>query len=537
MRPDRARAALDRGLALLVVVNLVAFATYAVLSYGLAPLAPFGQREPLEAAAFARLADALLPLGGDVQRFVRGESVLAAPGAWAVAYATPLAVSSLVFVLLLSLLARHRDALTESHVSSLFRASVAFGALHALAAPTLVQDFWLSPAWGRMVASAANPYYVHLTPDTAAGIPLDDFVHRMTYGPLWALASGGLAWLAGGFVLLEGALFKLLIGAAWLGVLWMVRDMLRGRSPWDRCVGVAIIGWMPLVLVHAVGDAHNGIVMVALVMLWLRRVESGRILRGPAALAGSVMVKYVTAPLFLLDLLHHVRAHGAPLRRYWPRALAAAAVSAVALAPFMRSADFFSPTLEMSRWHFYTPRDAVVSLGRLLGVRVGLDNAAGLAVIALAVLVQLGFLAVAVVGVRRYWRAPDPQRLREAALAVVAGVLFGVVGHLWPWFVVWGLPLAALSAHTRLARWTIGVALAAPFPMIAWVTLAGPDALPLPTVLWYAAALVAMLLLARALPGRATARGDGVPALDCAAATPRLEYAATTPRPHQLPSP
>ena len=48
----------------------------------------------------------------------------------------------------------------------------------------------------------------------------------------------------------------------------------------------------------------------------------------------------------------------------------------------------------------------------------------------------------------------------------MSAVSFSLVGHVWPWFLLWVLALAALTPQAALARWGLGVALALPFPIL-----------------------------------------------------------------------
>ena len=44
-----------------------------------------------------------------------------------------------------------------------------------LAFPLFTQDFWLSAAWGRMVAAGVNPFHTLFTDSDLIGLPLDHF--------------------------------------------------------------------------------------------------------------------------------------------------------------------------------------------------------------------------------------------------------------------------------------------------------------------------------------------------------------------------
>ncbi len=486
-----------RIVALLGITNVVIFAAYVVASYGLARHVPFGTPEPLEAAAFDRLADALAFLGPAFGGLLRGGSALADPAILFASYALFLAVPALVFVVLLDALARHRNRIESLLPDTLFRWAAAFAVLLAFAHPVLVQDFWLSAGWGRLVAQGVNPYYVNLDPGVTAGLPLDYLGLLMTYGPLWAVVSGGVMKAAGGSAVIAGVLFKAILALAWIGSLALLRRLLRTRPPADQCVGLAIAGWLPLGVVQIVAEGHNDGGMVFLILLWLVLLERGRTLAATCALTASVLLKYLSAPLFLLDLLHVLRSRRRPWTAYWPHAAVAALIGVAVFALFFRSPAFFASTAHMADWHFFTPRDAVVAVGRLAGVEPSLGSLAGITVVALALSVQGFFLLVMLHGLLRYVLEPGVETFRYAVLAMTAGLLFGVVGHVWPWFLAWGMLVAALHPASALTRWTTGVAIAVPFPLLHWVVYPGADRLTFVTPPLYLFALGWFILTPR----------------------------------------
>jgi alpha-1,6-mannosyltransferase len=89
-------------------------------------------------------------------------------------------------------------------------------------------------------------------------------------------------------------------------------------------------------------------------------------------------------------------------------------------------------------------------------------------------LLPLGIAVIAVFPViALYWlvaaaRSFSVGHVLRAALAVMATVLFAVTPHLWPWYVIWVLPLAALVPQWGLSRFVAGVAIIAPFSVAFW---------------------------------------------------------------------
>ena len=63
---------------------------------------------------------------------------------------------------------------------------------------------------------------------------------------------------------------------------------------------------------------------------------------------------------------------------------------------------------------------------------------------------------------------PSRERTLQAAIGLMAAILFTVVSHLWAWYAIWGLALAALLPTWWLSRFIIGVAILAPFTLAAW---------------------------------------------------------------------
>ncbi|MFQ5665228.1 MAG: hypothetical protein ACE5I7_02235 [Candidatus Binatia bacterium] len=473
---------LARWIGVLGVLNAAGFAARAVTSYGLASVAPFGVPQPREAEVFDALGRTLRLLGPGIRTFVSGHNVLARREIFLWVYSGPLLLESAVFVALLILLVRYRGVLEPSMPRRLFRWSLAFVAVSLLASPVLVQDFWLSVGWGRMVAAGLNPYHTPLSAAMADRLPVDnDLRMQMTYGPLWALISGAVAWLGHRSVPLEAALFKVLLAGAWIASLRLVWLLLQRHSLWQQCTGLVLFGWMPSSVTESVAEGHNDIVLVCLLLLWLYQIERGRPFAACLALAASVLVKYVTAPLFVLDFLHWRFGRGRRPAGYLPCLFLAGTFVAVTTGVFYRSAEFFSATVKMARWRFLAPSDAVFLVGDWLGELWGAPWMRA-PFLFLGVAVFAVFPLLAFYGAVSYLRRPGTAKLWEAVLAVMSAVLFCVVGHVWPWFVVWVLAVGALVAGSGLTRWVVGVALAAPFATLILFTFPGHGQYVVPTL-------------------------------------------------------
>ena len=127
-------------------------------------------------------------------------------------------------------------------------------------------------------------------------------VRPTVYGPAWLLmaapATLGRYDVVTGLVYLKG-----LAVVAYLGCAWCLEQILRQLRPTATLEGLYLFAWNPLVLLMAVGDGHNDIVMMALVLLSLWLLLREQWLLSCTALTLSVWIKYVSVifiPLFAL---------------------------------------------------------------------------------------------------------------------------------------------------------------------------------------------------------------------------------------------
>lgn len=464
---------------LLGLVSCSGFGAYAILSHGMITL-PFSTSRAYNAPYYDLVAQTLHFLGSDVQAFVTGRSFLADRDLYVLAYCLPIIAATVAFLALIIVLARHRESLPVAAPTILFRWAAAFAALSVFAAPVLVPDFWYPLAWGRMVHAGLNPYYVHLGGDFVRGLPLNPIHELMMYGPVVAILGGAVMWLAGDGTLLGALFFKLLLAGAWLGSLRLIWLLLRRQSLWAQCVGIATFGWLPLSVMQSVAEGHNDILMVGLMLLWLHGLQERKAVVSALALAASAATKYVTLPLLALDVLFWWRERGQRLQAYLIRALAGLALLILIFGPFCRSPAFFTPLFARTSWRFFNVREAIG--GALVLMRGQWEPWY------LPELARLIFPLLALYFLVRYVRRPGTREFQAAALTMMCAMLFGYIGGLWPWYLVWGLSLAALIPGTPLARWVSGMCVGASFVMVVWVMF--PSAYPfwifdIPTVSLY----------------------------------------------------
>lgn len=430
-------------------VTLASYVTLSLLSYVQTPALWRNHGAPQAMSVFDDLA-ARVPFVGLYRLFEGNGGVLAS-------YYLPLGVATLIAGLLAVLLPRHAAHLDEALVGLLFRWSLAFAAACALSSPVFTQDFWLSAGWGRMVAEGANPYHTLFAQETVAGLPLDHFPMPMSYGPLWALLSGAVMLVSGRSLLVTAVLFKAVLVAAWIAALVLIERITRGRPASERCQGMVLIGWIPLSVTQAVAEGHNDIVMTAFALMWLLLLLRGHG-AAPSILMASVLCKYTTGPLFLVDAIVAVRRD----KRSWAHILVRYALpmllGAAVFALFFRSLQFFDGPRLVSEWRFLQPRDAVAAFELTFGISLFPASY----VIAAACVAFAGYRCAICFADPRY------ETIVKAALAIIWAVSLAGIAHLWPWYIVWMLALAAVVPNWWLSRFVVGLSLLAPFTLTFW---------------------------------------------------------------------
>jgi alpha-1,6-mannosyltransferase len=399
------------------------------------------------------------------------------PLAVVVTHWVPLIIASAAAVALLFLLGQQSTIVGETTAILVLKWSVAFAVVSSFAYPIFTQDFWLSVVWGDMIVSGMNPYYEKFTPEMLNGLPLDHFPMTMSYGPLWALISGAVVAVGGGSVIATAVLFKVALAAGWCATLWLIDRIMRLTAPGTRALSLAVAGWVPLGVWQTVGEGHNDIAMALPALLWLLLLLQNK-WSAPLALAASAVCKYTMAPLLLVDLLHCLRTREMPLWRYAVRLVPPALFGIAVLAVFYRSPEFFDGVRLISSWHFLQPGDAFAAVNTALGD--WLDP--------LGWLVTAIFPAIAVHQCISYWKRPDPEQLMRTSVAVMAAVSFAAISHLWPWYLIWTLPLVALVPGWWLSRFILGLVIFAPFTAIVWWVPEAEDYKDLAALIMYAGA-------------------------------------------------
>jgi len=254
------------------------------------------------------------------------------------------------------------------------------------------------------------------------------------YGPLFTLATYPLAWLS------PGPAVAVLKGVAALSVLGLAAILARVAA-WrgaDPARAAAFLALNPLVLVHVVGGAHSDGLAMSVALLGVAAVLAARELSAGAAVASAAAIK--SSALFLAPF-----AFLGATRRSRLAAGALLAATGIALAAQLAfgwdwlSAFGLAGENQGRTSHLSIP----VTLARLAGVDPGAVRLAALVLFALLVACLL------------LWTWSGGDWVRAGGWSA-AGLLLAT-SWLLPWYLIWILPLAAVSRDRPLQLLTLAL--------------------------------------------------------------------------------
>jgi len=337
-------------------------------------------------------------------------------------------------------------------------AVVACNVILLLGPPLISQDVFGYLAFARLGALHGLDPYTHY----AAEAPTDavfGFIgwpfQYSPYGPLFTLLSYALAPLG-----LAGGLwaFKAL---AVLGALAAVAFTAVAASRVQRSPAwaAAFVGLNPVLLVLAVGGAHNDTLLIAALALALALTAGARARprAGAAALAAGVGVK-VTAGLVLPFLVLSPPRWRERARLALGAALALAAVGLVGVLGFgVHALGFLGAVGEQQQ--LVATHSVPAETARLLG----LDGTPGW----WRELFVAGFVAAFAYALWRTARGAD----WRAAAGWCTIALLASTAWLLPWYAIWVLPLAAVGGDRRLRA---GALAACAYAVLIHLPLADP---------------------------------------------------------------
>ncbi len=305
----------------------------------------------------------------------------------------------------------------------------------ALAPVLLSHDVYSYVDYARLGVLHGFDPYVH-PPATA---PFDPAYARVTwidatsaYGPLFTLATYPLAWLP---VSAAIAALKAIAGLAVLGIAVLVFRIApsRGVAPLPAAAFVAL---NPLVLIHVVGGAHNDGLAMLSATVGIAAMLSAREATAGAALVAAFAIKLpaaIAAPFALLGTT----------RRSRLVAGAAAAVALLGSGAFLAFGLHWLDAIGLAgeNQHRTSHMSIPVTFARLTGLDPTAVRAAAFALYSVLFLYLLAWT----------WRGND--WLRAAAWASFGLLL--ATAWLLPWYLIWTLPLVALSRDRPLQLLTL----------------------------------------------------------------------------------
>ncbi|HEX4804488.1 MAG TPA: polyprenol phosphomannose-dependent alpha 1,6 mannosyltransferase MptB [Conexibacter sp.] len=331
-------------------------------------------------------------------------------------------------------------------------AIVALHVLLLLAPPLLSSDvfnyidsgrleaiYGLNPYLAAPLARPADPAFA-LTGMAWVGSP-------SVYGPGFTLLAAALAPLGVAAQLWALKALAALASLACTALVWSCARRL-GRPPLKATLFFAL---NPLVLVAAVGGAHNDLLMVLLTLLGVRLALGERTRPAVVAVVGAVAVK-LTAALVLPFL---VAGGGRPR---W-RGAAATSVAAAAGLAIVALALFGTAPFHLAQTLSDGGARHVGELRSIPGFLAGYAGVGPIGPLARGLLALACLTAVAALG----WRALAGRMpwLTAASWSVVAVLVTST--RLEPWYAVWLIPLAAVSGDRRVQRASHALLLAIAF--------------------------------------------------------------------------
>ena len=354
-----------------------------------------------------------------------------------------------------------RRATAARRTRAVRRVVWAFTGLYAATA------FWLLPITSDLFGYLVKAHlYTDLGQNPLEDAPLegprDRFVlayqgpyagYSSAYGPAWILLSApatlGRYDVMGGLLYLKG-----LTAAAYLGCAWLLERLLRRLRPDGALTGLYLFAWNPLVVLLAVGDGHNDIVMMALALLAVWLLLRERWLPASVALALSIWVKYASVLLLPLFVIYAWRRLGQePGARRWV-VLSGSAGSMAAVTVLVFLPLWGEEGLSGLAGRFLRPANWP-------GSGSGLPSE--------AMVLGLVFFALAYLGLLWWLIGRDGACQDLCHGAFLALLLVFVLGaaRSQPWHLIWPAALAGLSGR----RW-------------AWPVVAGLSVLLLAAQVW-----------------------------------------------------
>jgi len=332
-------------------------------------------------------------------------------------------------------------------------AIVVFVAAFACLPPLLSHDVYSYVDYARLGGLHGIDPYVR----PPAAFPRDAAFAHVTwphttsaYGPLFTLATYPLAALPVGVAVY---VLKAISAAAVLALAALVARLAPARGV-DPLRAAAFVALNPLVLVHVVGGPHNDALAILLMMLGVAGIITARETSGGAAFVTAVAIKASAAVVTPFAAL--ASAVQSPTGRNLDSWSGFRPVGRLLMGMVLAAVGIGVAAYLAFGWHWldafvlagenqgHTSHLSIPStLTRISGIGEGATRAAALA------------LYAALVAYLLVWTYRGNDWLRGAAWAT-AGLLLATA-WLLPWYLLWPLPLAALSRDRALKLLLLGL--------------------------------------------------------------------------------
>ena len=361
-------------------------------------------------------------------------------------------------------------------------------AIFLLAPPLALTDVFNYINYGRMeIVHHLNPYTTIpiLEPHNDPSYSLSNWHQLLSpYGPLFTLMTFAVVPLgvAGSFWALKGIL--VLASLAMILLVWKCARLL-GRDP---VAAIVLVGLNPIVLVWGLGGDHNDFLVLLLIVLGfylllraraahqavaaaraaarkapprLAPADGWRAWLGPAAADIAAGAAFVTAAAIKASAGVMIPVVLAGLVRT-PRRLPAVLVGMAVAGLLLAAVSLIAFGLHIPDLSTQSRLVTNIGLPNLLGLALGSGGETTTLHLVLSV-VLVGSIALCSVQAYR-WR----DSLTAAGWANVA--LLVTLSWVLPWYVLWVLPLAALSSSRRLRVTVLGLGV---YLIIAWAPASG----------------------------------------------------------------
>jgi len=331
---------------------------------------------------------------------------------------------------------------------------------------------------------ARTLWVYHENPSTTPPLahPQDPLVRQLvywqdltsSYGPVWYIVSGVPLLFVGEDLVANVVGQKALVSLFLFGTIVLVYLIVRERRPRSATAAMVLLGWSPLVLWEIPGNAHNDIVMMFFAVAALYALHKGRWQWAFPMLALAVGVKFIMlllGPLLLVWLLRHRPRLNRQELLF--SIAASAALLVVIYLPFVSSSHSLANYDALKDRYISSPASLFIAFAMQY---TSLARASNLARYFATVLFLTGYVWLLV---RRH---DSLNKLYDGAFWATFLTLTLPTWWFWPWYVVWLLPLAALTAGRKPATVAaiFGSTALLVYPIYYWrdVILNGPN--------WYA---------------------------------------------------